>query len=88
MPVAYSLMKYHRPAFQGSSILLSATIVSEEVDEWKAIHVRAEASDSEGSLLAEGNFKVIPVSPDKFKAMVGIDALPKNWAKWLGENGT
>jgi acyl-coenzyme A thioesterase PaaI-like protein len=81
-------MKYHRPAFQGSSILLSATIESEEVDEWKAIHVRAEASDSEGSLLAEGNFKVIPVSPDKFKALVGIDELPKNWAKWLGENGT
>ena len=81
-------MKYHRPAFQGSPISLSATIEGEDDDEWKAIEVRAEARDSEGNLLAEGNFKVIPVSPEKFKAMAGIDELPENWAKWLGDNST
>ena len=81
-------MKYHRPAFQGHPISLSATIEEENDDQWKAIEVRAEARDSEGNLLAEGNFKVIPVSPEKFKAITGIDELPENWAKWLGENST
>jgi acyl-coenzyme A thioesterase PaaI-like protein len=80
-------MKYHRPAFQGRPISLSATIEAENDDEWKAIAVRAEARDPEGNLLAEGNFKVIPVSPEKFKAMTGIDELPENWVKWLGDNG-
>jgi acyl-coenzyme A thioesterase PaaI-like protein len=80
-------MKYHRPAIQGRPISLSATI-EEEDDEWKAIEVRAEARDSEGNLLAEGNFKVIPVPPEKFKSIAGIDELPKNWVKWLGDNST
>jgi acyl-CoA thioesterase FadM len=78
-------MKYHRPALQGSPISLSATI-EEEDEEWKAIEVRAEARDPGGNLLAEGNFKVIPVSPEKFKAITGIDELPENWARWLGDN--
>lgn len=80
-------MKYHRPAFQGNPISLSAVIEKEE-DAWKAIEVRAEARNSEGNLLAEGRFKVIPVSPEKFKAMTGIDELPKGWADWLGDGGT
>ncbi len=53
-----------------------------------AIQVRADAHDSAGNLLAEGSFKVIPVSPEKFKAMTGIDELPKSWADWLGNGGT
>ena len=39
-------------------------------------------------LLAEGSFKVIPLSPEKFKAMIGIDELPKSWADWLGDGGS
>ncbi len=80
-------MKYHRPAFQGNPISLSAAI-EEEGDEMAAIQVRADAHDSAGNLLAEGSFKVIPVSPEKFKAMTGIDELPKSWADWLGNGGT
>jgi len=79
-------MKYHRPAVQGSPISLSATIGAEEADEWKAIEVRAEARDAEGNLLAAGSFKVVPVPPEKFKAMTGITELPANWASWLGES--
>ena len=79
-------IKYHRPAFQGNPILLSAAI-EKEGTEWEAIEVRAEARDSEGNLLVEGSFKVIPVSPEKFKVMTGINELPEGWASWLGDSG-
>ena len=81
-------MKYHRPAFRGRPISLSASIEREEDDEWKAIEVRAEARDPAGNLLAEGRFKVIPVPPGKFREMTGIDELPGNWVRWLGEPRT
>jgi acyl-coenzyme A thioesterase PaaI-like protein len=79
-------MKYHRPAFQGHGISLSATLEREDEDPWQAIEVRAEARDVEGNVLAEGTFKVIPVPPEKFRALTGIDALPANWAAWLSES--
>lgn len=80
-------VKYHRPAIQSKPIFLSAVIESEG-DEWEAIEVLAEARDPEGSLLAEGMFKVIPVPPEKFKEMTGIDTLPEGWATWLDANGS
>ena len=80
-------LKYHRPAIQDHPISLSA-IIEKEGDLWEAIEVRAEARNSQGELLAEGNFKVIPVSPDKFKALIGITTLPEGWANWLGDDRT
>jgi acyl-coenzyme A thioesterase PaaI-like protein len=82
-----STMKYHRPAFQGKLISLSAVIVKEG-GEWEAIEVRAEARDLEDNLLAEGSFKVIPVSPEKFMTITGIDNMPAGWAHWLSDNNT
>lgn len=80
-------MKYHRPAKQSEPLFLSATIASKG-SEWDAIEVLAEARDSKSHLLAGGKFKVIPVSPEKFKEMTGIEELPAGWAEWLEENGT
>lgn len=77
-------MKYHRPAFQGAPVSLSASI-EEEGGEWEAIVVRCEARDAERNLLAEGRFKVIPLPPGKFRSMTGIETLPENWTRWLGE---
>jgi acyl-coenzyme A thioesterase PaaI-like protein len=77
-------VKYHRPAFQASPIALSAWIEEDgDPDPWKAIAVRAEARDTGGNLLADGVFKVIPLPPDKFKAVTGIAELPANWMHWL-----
>lgn len=76
-------MTYHRPAFQADPISLSAAI-EKEGGEWDAIQVRAAARDNQGNLLAEGRFKVIPVSPEKFKGMTGIEELPDGWKTWLG----
>ena len=80
-------MKYHRPAFQGRTLGLSATLHVEGDDLWTAIEVRAEARDAENNLLAEGAFKVIPLPPEKFKAMTGIPELPGNWEKLFRGGG-
>jgi acyl-coenzyme A thioesterase PaaI-like protein len=78
-------LKYHRPAIQGHPIALSA-VIEKEGSPWEAIEVRAEARNAQGELLAEGNFKVIPVPPDKFKAMIGVTMFPEGWANWLGDD--
>jgi acyl-coenzyme A thioesterase PaaI-like protein len=78
-------MKYHRPAFQGKPLALSAVIASQVDDPWQAIEVHTEARDAENNLLAEGSFKVIPLPPEKFMALTGIAEMPKNWANWLNE---
>lgn len=75
-------IKYHRPARQGQTLLLSSLIV-EETGEWAPVIVRAEARDREGTLLAEGSFKLLPLGREKFKAIAGIDELPENWRHLL-----
>jgi len=80
-------IKYHRPAMQSEPVSLSAMIASEG-DDWDAIEVIAEARDPKGTLLAGGVFKVIPVPPEKFKSMTGINELPEGWVEWLDDNGT
>jgi hypothetical protein len=78
-------MKYHRPAIQGKPISLSAAIEKEGAG-WDGIEVHAEAHDPEGNLLAEGFFKVIPLPPDKFMAITGIDKLSEGWSDWLDDS--
>ncbi len=63
---------YHRPALEGDPVSLSASIEDEGGD-WDAIHVRVEARNPKDDLLVEGLFKVIPLSPERFKTLVGMD---------------
>jgi acyl-coenzyme A thioesterase PaaI-like protein len=79
-------MKYHRPAFQGRPMALSAVIASQGDDAWRAIEVHTEARDAENKLLAEGDFKVIPLPPEKFMALTGIATMPQNWMNWLQDS--
>ena len=72
-------MKYHRPALQGQPLSLSASIEAGGDDPWKAIEVKVEARDAKGELLTEGQFKCIPIPPEKFKAMTGMKELPEHW---------
>ena len=73
---------YHRPAVEGAPISLSASLEREGGD-WEAIEVRVEARNAEGQLLAEGLFKVIPLPPDKFKALARMDEFPAGWSDWF-----
>jgi acyl-coenzyme A thioesterase PaaI-like protein len=75
-------MTYHRPAHAGDPIVLTASI-EEEGGEWDGMQVRVDAHDSEGELLVEGRFKVIPLAPDRFKKLLGLQALPAGWTDWL-----
>ena len=73
---------YHRPAREGDPITLTASI-DEEGGDWDAMQVRIEAHNSDGALLVEGRFKVIPLAPDRFKELLGLDELPAGWTEWL-----
>jgi hypothetical protein len=42
--------------------------------------VRCQGSDESGTVLVEAEFTVVPLSPEKFVRIAGIDALPPNWA--------
>jgi GNAT superfamily N-acetyltransferase/acyl-coenzyme A thioesterase PaaI-like protein len=73
---------YHAPAFQGRAIALSGSIASEEKAHGPLV-VRAEARDEDGKLLAEGEFKVVPLSPERFLERTGQAELPENWQRLL-----
>jgi acyl-CoA thioesterase FadM len=73
---------YHRPAFEGAPISLSASL-EKEGDDWEAIEVRLEARNAEDQLLVEGLFKVIPLPPEKFKALARMDEFPAGWSDWF-----
>jgi len=38
-------------------------------------------------LLADGKFKVIPLSTEKFKKVTGVEEIPENWKIFIGEKG-
>jgi acyl-CoA thioesterase FadM len=73
---------YHRPAVEGAPIALSASL-EKEGDEWEAIEVRVEARNPEDQLLVEGLFKVIPLPPERFKTLAGMDEFPPGWTDWF-----
>lgn len=76
-------MKYHRPAFQGMTLELTASITQQTDDPWHAITVHTEARDAKGKLLAEGDFKSIPLAQQKFLELTGMRTLPANWQAWF-----
>ncbi|NOQ95161.1 MAG: hypothetical protein GQ555_00915, partial [Desulfobacterales bacterium] len=47
--------------------------------------VHGEIRDSEGELLAEGDFTVVPLPVEKFKKVAGIDRLPEDFARHFDE---
>ena len=81
-----SRMKYFRPARQGVPLSLSAWI-EQEGKRGKTVVVHTEARDPEGKLLAEGSFEVVPLPPDRFEKIAGIEKLPENWRQLLGASG-
>ena len=77
-------MTYHRPAHQGQPLFLFARIEAEG-RAWDPMVVHAHAEDQNGKLLSEGKFKVIPLPPEKFLKVAGMDELPENYRKLLSD---
>ena len=78
---------YHRPALEEKPLHL-ASHIAEEGEPWKPVLVHAEARDSDGRLLTEGAFKVVPLPPDRFLEIAGRDELPANWRELLANGRT
>jgi len=60
-------------------------IIAQEGSPGGPVVVHTEAHNSKGNLLAEAEFKVIPLAAERFKEVAGIEKLPENWSKLLGE---
>ncbi len=76
-------IRYLRPAAPARPIMLSARIKG-GVSKWKPIVVQAQARNETNQLLAEGRFKVVPLTPDRFKTVAGLDEVPENWRHLMG----
>lgn len=75
-------MTYHRPAHKGQPMYLSAYI-EKEGGPGEPMTVLARAEDQNGKLLSEGRFNVIPLPPEKFIRVAGMDELPENYRRML-----
>lgn len=80
-------IKYLRPAPEGIQISLSGWIIREGKRGEPAV-VQVRASHMNGTRLAEGQFKVVPLSMARFKAISGIDPLPEHWKVLLRDEVT
>ena len=47
------------------------------------MEVHTEARNPAGELLTEGMFKVVPLTPDRFKEVAGIEEMPEEWRQML-----
>jgi acyl-CoA thioesterase FadM len=73
---------YHKPASPGEPLALAGWI-QERGGRWDPLTVRAEARRGDGALCVEGEFKVVPLPPEKLAAIAGIERLPENWRAFL-----
>lgn len=73
---------YHNPARVGEPLALSGW-VDEQGGRWDPLIVRAEARRGDGALCVEGEFKVVPLTPDRLIEIAGMDELPVNWRTFL-----
>ncbi len=76
-------VKYHKAARQGETLSLTGSIASEG-KQWQPVEVRTEARNPAGDLLTDGAFKVVPLTPDRFKQVAGIEEIPEAWRAMLG----
>jgi len=73
---------YHKPAPAGETLELVGWI-KEQGEIWDPLTVRAEARRADGAVCVEAEFKVVPLSPEKFAGIAGIAQLPENWRAFL-----
>ena len=73
---------YHRPARAGELVNLVARIPQRAEPSGPQL-VHNEARNDSGDLLVNGQYKIVPLSPKKFKSLLGIDEMPADWAGWL-----
>ena len=73
---------YHKPAPTHEPVTLLGRVI-EKGGAWDPLVVRVEAVRKDGALCVEGEFKVVPLSPDRFREVAGLESVPANWAAFL-----
>ena len=73
---------YLKPAPASEALTLLGRI-HEQAGAWDPLLVRGEASRGDGTICVQGEFKVVPLSAEKFTAIAGIDRMPDNWRAFL-----
>jgi acyl-coenzyme A thioesterase PaaI-like protein len=79
--------KYHRPSPPGQLIMLSGRI-AEETEYGGPILVHTEARTPDGELIVEGDFKEIPLAPERFRQVAGLHVIPENWEAFFDNLAT
>lgn len=75
-------IRYRRPALAGRRLALSGAIASEGSPREPMV-VHTEARDDAGTLLAEADFQVVPLPPERFAGVAGLPEVPENWRRLL-----
>jgi len=73
---------YHKPAPTGRPLTLRGWIV-QQAGSWDPIVVKTEARRSDGELCVEAEFKVVPLSQERFVQVAELEELPANWSAFL-----
>ena len=73
---------YHRPALAGELVNLTARIPQRGEPGGPQL-VHNEARNEAGDLLVNGQYKIVPLSSQRFKSLLDIDEMPGDWAAWL-----
>lgn len=73
---------YHKPAPVGAPLTLVGRIQAHG-GRFDPLIVRVEARRADGALCVEGEFKVVPLAPERLAGIAGLRALPDNWQAFL-----
>ena len=73
---------YQKPAPAGEPLTLEGWI-KDQAGSWDPLLVATEVRRADGVVCVEAEFKVVPLSHDRFKEVAGIDAMPANWRTFL-----
>ena len=71
-------ISYRKAAPVGRPLELTGRLVAPK-PESRVVVVRVEARDAGGDLVAEGEFREVPVAPEKFRRLAGINEVPPGW---------
>ena len=74
---------FHRPTFAGTVVHLHGSIAPEG-DAAGELVVHTEARDEAGALLADADFTVRALPPEKFRRVAGGIEIPPGWKRLLG----
>jgi len=75
-------VKYHRPGRAGELLALSG-VIKEGGAPGSPVVVHAEARNGRDEVVVDGDFKVVPLSVDRFTGITGVEELPENWTRFL-----